>query len=248
MKIAKTRSFTLIELLVVVAIIAVLVSLLLPALSEAREMARRTACGSNLHQMAVATVMYAGDSDDVIPSGFIGQNIGLCVGSTWGGDGMLPYPRDFGCLIYELYTREKLSAATLFCPSYDGADRSASGIEQGFATPGGFAQCTYEERIPYPPDGSGWNMASPPRIHTFRLSDLGSAAILADVFCYSYSWSAHPRTSAFPAFGYNPVGGWNVAYADGGVAFVPMGPECSAGPYWWPQYFCYWTYFDANRR
>jgi len=90
MKIAKTRSFTLIELLVVVAIIAVLVSLLLPALSEAREMARRTACGSNLHQMAVATVMYAGDSDDVIPSGFIGQNIGLCVGSTWGGDGMLP--------------------------------------------------------------------------------------------------------------------------------------------------------------
>jgi prepilin-type N-terminal cleavage/methylation domain-containing protein len=50
--------FTLIELLVVIAIIAVLMAILMPALNKAKTLARRAACGSQLHQIAVALEMY----------------------------------------------------------------------------------------------------------------------------------------------------------------------------------------------
>lgn len=52
------RAFTLIEVLVVVAIIALLVAILLPSLSNAREMAKMGQCGSNMHQMGLALNMY----------------------------------------------------------------------------------------------------------------------------------------------------------------------------------------------
>ena len=62
-------AFTLIELLVVIAIIAILAALLLPALSSAKERAKRSACVNNLRQFMLATHMYANDNEQRLPSG-----------------------------------------------------------------------------------------------------------------------------------------------------------------------------------
>jgi prepilin-type N-terminal cleavage/methylation domain-containing protein len=59
--------FTLIELLVVIAIIAILASLLLPALTKAKEQGSRARCISNVKQMLLATQMYVNDNSDFMP-------------------------------------------------------------------------------------------------------------------------------------------------------------------------------------
>jgi prepilin-type N-terminal cleavage/methylation domain-containing protein/prepilin-type processing-associated H-X9-DG protein len=62
------RAFTLVELLVVISIIAMLMSIMLPALGKARESGRRVVCSSNLRQLTLAWNMYAGENNDKLCS------------------------------------------------------------------------------------------------------------------------------------------------------------------------------------
>ncbi len=87
-KISRKQGFTLIELLVVIAIISLLVSILLPSLNNAKNLAMRTVCLSNLHGLGVGFNMYASEYDGKWPRAF-----GQPTSANWWSDTthMFPY-------------------------------------------------------------------------------------------------------------------------------------------------------------
>ena len=113
----KTKSFTLIELLVVIAIIAILASMLLPALNRARETAKSATCRSQLKQLGLYFLLYADNSDEFLP-----RCKGTQVSRSYCGDPDLMPNKQYVGYNYEKAAsyQNKTSRNSLYkCPSSD---------------------------------------------------------------------------------------------------------------------------------
>ncbi len=109
-------AFTLVELLVVLSVLAILASLLLPALRKARTQVQGTVCLNNLKQWGVATLLYAADNDDYLPPE--GSPNGLSLTGAW----YIDLPRTLGIKPYSELNWRTNSAARLersiwICPA-----------------------------------------------------------------------------------------------------------------------------------
>ncbi|MFP4355785.1 MAG: type II secretion system protein [Phycisphaerae bacterium] len=121
-------AFTLIELLVVISIIALLVSILLPSLNQARHIARRTACQMNLSNLGKRIHLYAADFNSRIPPHDDGKNnissahttLKIFYNSEWGNDPKR-FPVNFGVLFDKDYID---TAEWLYCPDQNHPDYS----------------------------------------------------------------------------------------------------------------------------
>ena len=105
----KNKSFTLIELLVVIAIIAILASMLLPALSKAKDKAKATTCINTLKQWNLGYIYYFNDNDDRFPV-------------SWYEDAGVPQSQQWNYKIYDTYLLKKHYSIDNFlgCPMLHG--------------------------------------------------------------------------------------------------------------------------------
>lgn len=213
----RAGDFTLIELLVVIAIIAILASLLLPALSKARQSAQRTTCLNNIRQLGMLIDSYAENNNEALPAAlnqvagkhwyhyllpYLGNNITQIYVSS-GGIKKIPSPHPttlFRCpsgpLLYAGYADFGVNSDIFY-------GVNASGVYTTAAT--GFEVLTYRSKIRHYP------------AKTLYLADRKDGYTGID------SMSRTKPSYAYVSVDFRHSGGSNVLFADGHAAWETPG-------------------------
>lgn len=218
--------FTLVELLVVIGIIAVLISLLLPALGKAKEAANRAACLSNMRQVHQAFVMYGLAFKDQVPLGHLRGGSETSPANDQYQFNYAIYRVAGGTGKYQIFGRllvfnPKQEGRIFYCPSQTANlfryDVPGNEYIHGDLTPGRQLRTSYGARPIHPWNTSGstpefvrtapvtnWNFVPLP-----KLSKLKNKAIFSDLTS-RYEWVTETGHKT----------GCNVLYANGGAKWV----------------------------
>jgi prepilin-type N-terminal cleavage/methylation domain-containing protein len=204
------RAFTLVELLVVIGIIALLISILLPALGKSRESAHRVACLSNLRQVHAAFNLYAMANHDQVPIGYrtASKQFNSMVFSTTGGNRWV---------LFGLLNTAKLidNPNVFFCPSESNPKFMYNTSANPWPDPGGMPTANIQAGYSARPDHEiPDTLTNPPGSSTPftmpRMSGFKDEAIFADL------------TAARTRIDTRHADGINVLYANGSARYVRL--------------------------
>ncbi|MCC7350991.1 MAG: DUF1559 domain-containing protein [Phycisphaerales bacterium] len=214
------HGFTLVELLVVIGIIALLISILLPALNKARESAKQVSCASNMRQVGLAMRMYGNDNQGWLPPRYDGTFRPIV---SYGAN------VDYGTLLllvnkppYGMGNQAYLpSLDPLFCPADQTYLPNRTDNGEGLATVGAYTRMISYFYLFCPPDGypqppaAGWSDVACWRFGQKSPGGRSAAqtAVLIDqgvLFTIGYPYST-----------WNHKEGWNTLFLDGHVTFIP---------------------------